>query len=170
MGTLIRTAVGAVTVYIRCAHKARTMPLSKFFFIKSKMSEKVLDIQGSCGDEGTPVVLYDQHGADNQLWYVDHVKGVIRSKLNDMCLEVNHDNRLQISELKDHPFNEQFTLSGDDRIQHTIFKDRVFDVVGANCDNEAEVCTWEWHGGDNQKWEFEHIEPTYFMIVSDMND
>lgn len=138
--------------------------------VRSKLSDKVLDIQGSSSDPDTPVVLWDEHGGDNQLWYVDHVKGVIRSKANDMCLEINENNRLVINDYKDISFNEHWTLSGDERIQHTHFKERVFDVCQNNEDNGAEVCTWESHGGDNQKWEFSHVAPTFFMIVSEMND
>lgn len=138
--------------------------------IRSKLSDKVLDIPGSTDEPGTEICLWDEHGGDNQLWYVDHVKGVIRSKCNDLCLEVNENNRLCIQEVKEHRFNELWTLGGDERIQHSHFKERVFDVCGGNCDNGAEVCTWEYHGGDNQKWEFSYVEPQYFMIVSDMND
>ena len=146
------------------------MAESKYFMIRSKLSNKVLDIPGSSSDPGTEICLWDEHGGDNQLWYVDHVKGVIRSKCNDMCLEVNENNRLCINDYKDIDFNEKWTLGGDDRIQHSHFKERVFDVVGSNEDNGAQVCTWEWHGGDNQKWEFSYVAPQYFMIVSDLND
>ena len=70
---------------------------------------------------------------------------------------ISEDNRLCIQEVKDNAFNEQWTLGGDDRIQHSHFKERVFDVVANNPDNGAEVCTWEWHGGDNQLWEFSYV-------------
>jgi len=146
------------------------MPQSKFFMVRSKLSDKVLDIPGSSDEPGTEICLWDEHGGDNQLWYVDHVKGVIRSKCNDLCLMVNENNRLCIQEVLEHRFNELWTLAANDTIQHTHFKERVFDVVGNNADNGAEVCTWEEHGGDNQKWEFSYVEPQYFMIVSEMNE
>jgi hypothetical protein len=146
------------------------MPEGKFFYIRSQLSDKVLDIRGSSSDPGTTVCLWDEHGGDNQLWYVDHVKGVIRSKLNDMVLEVNADNRLQINDYNEAVnFNQVFCL-GEERIQHRHFRDRVFDVCGSNEDNGAEVCTWEWHEGDNQKWQFDYQEPSYFFIVSQMNE
>jgi len=140
----------------------------KFFLIKSLMNGKCLDITESSSDPETPVVMYEPHGGDNQQWYVDHRKGVIRSKLNDMVLEISHDNRLVINDFVEGAFNQQFKL-GEDRIQHGHFRHRVFDVVGASDDDGAEVCTWEWHGGDNQRWEFEYMTGIYFMIMSDMN-
>jgi len=147
------------------------MPEGKFFYIRSQLSDKVLDIRGSSSDPGTEVCLWDEHGGDNQLWYVDHVKGVIRSKLHDMCLEIQmSNNRLIINDYDEvNPFNQVWCL-GEERIQHRHFRDRVFDVVGSNDDNGAEVCTWEWHEGDNQKWTFDYQEPQYFMITSNMND
>jgi len=147
------------------------MPEGKFFYMRSQLSDKVLDIRGSSSDPGTEVCLWDEHGGDNQLWYVDHIRGVIRSKLNDMVLEVEmQSNRLIINEYQElNPFNQVWCL-GEERVQHRHFRDRVFDVVASNDDNGAEVCTWAWHEGDNQKWTFDYQEPEYFMIVSALND
>jgi len=56
-----------------------------YFFIKSAMNGKVLDIEGGSKHSGAKVVMYDQkdvRSADNQLWFEDRY-GNIRSKLND---------------------------------------------------------------------------------------
>ena len=58
---------------------------SKYFFIKSAMHGKVLDIEGGNPQAGAKVVMFDQkdrHDADNQLWFEDRY-GNIRSKLNE---------------------------------------------------------------------------------------
>ena len=70
------------------------MAESKFFMVRSRLSGKVLDVPGSTSEGGTPICLWDEHGGDNQLFYVDHVKGVIRCKCNDMCLEVNGEYKI----------------------------------------------------------------------------
>jgi len=54
-----------------------------YFYIKSAMNGKVLDIEGGCKQSGTKVILYSQNKkpSDNQLWFEDRY-GNIRSKLN----------------------------------------------------------------------------------------
>ena len=70
------------------------------------------------------------------------------------CLSAS--NRLCMNDYNDAvPFNQVWCV-GEERIQHRHFRDRVFDVCGSNEDNGAEVCTWEWHEGDNQKWSFDY--------------
>ena len=61
---------------------------SPFFYIKSKMCDRVLDVCGANCSPGAEVIMYTQnHGQpDNQLWY-EHGDGGIRSKLNDYCLD-----------------------------------------------------------------------------------
>jgi len=60
----------------------------KYFFIKSAMHGKVLDIEGGNKQRGAKVVMYDQKAAsdaDNQLWFEDRY-GNIRSKLNERLI------------------------------------------------------------------------------------
>lgn len=65
---------------------------TRYFFIKSEMHGKVLDIAGASKELGAKVVMYDQKDAsdaDNQLWFEDRY-GNIRSKLNDrLILDAN---------------------------------------------------------------------------------
>ena len=59
-----------------------------YFFIKSAMNGKVLDIEGGSKHSGAKVVMYDQkdvRSADNQLWFEDRY-GNIRSKLNPQLI------------------------------------------------------------------------------------
>ena len=65
-------------------------PEAYFFFIRSKLSNKVLNVQGNSKDPGADVVLWTKKDEDNdnQIWYKDHVTGTIRCKANKMCLEL----------------------------------------------------------------------------------
>ena len=62
----------------------------RYFFIRSRLSSKVLDVKGMGTSPGTEVVMWTKKddNNDNQLWYEDHVTGTIRSKMNDMCMEL----------------------------------------------------------------------------------
>ena len=60
----------------------------RYFFIKSAMNGKVLDIEGSRKQKGAKVIMWpqkDKRDADNQLWFEDRY-GNIRSKLNDQLV------------------------------------------------------------------------------------
>lgn len=59
------------------------MSEGKFFRIRSRCSNLVLEIQDGVAAPGTPVVTARSHGGDNQLWYEDAVNKCIRSKLDD---------------------------------------------------------------------------------------
>jgi len=49
------------------------------------MNGKVMDIEGGKTQCGAKVIMWDQSGADNQLWFEDRY-GNIRSKLNDQLV------------------------------------------------------------------------------------
>ncbi|KAK2138554.1 hypothetical protein LSH36_2811g00002, partial [Paralvinella palmiformis] len=59
-----------------------------YFFIKSELHGKVLDVAGESKQPGTMVIMWPQKSspAANQLWYLDD-NGFIRSKLTDFCLQ-----------------------------------------------------------------------------------
>ena len=67
------------------------MPEGKYFFIRSKLNELVLDLENGSRDLGTRVVTWFQKPDENesQQWYEDHVTGTIRNKLTDLCLDIN---------------------------------------------------------------------------------
>lgn len=60
----------------------------QFYFIKSRLSGLVLDIESGGTNPGAKVIPWEKHGKDNQLWYDDPVTGTIRSKLTNFCLDV----------------------------------------------------------------------------------
>ena len=57
--------------------------LGRYFVIRSKLNDLVLDIKGADMEQGQRVQTYEFHGNDNQLWYEDPLRHVIRSKADD---------------------------------------------------------------------------------------
>jgi Ricin-type beta-trefoil lectin domain-like len=63
---------------------------SKYFYIFSRLSERVLDIYQRNAVDGNKVVLWDKDGGDHQVWFHDPLTLTIRSKLNPaLCLSIN---------------------------------------------------------------------------------
>ena len=62
--------------------------IHRYFFIKSELHGKVLDVAGESKQPGTMVIMWPQKSppASNQLWYLDD-NGFIRSKLTNFCLQ-----------------------------------------------------------------------------------
>jgi len=141
----------------------------KFFYIRSRCSGHVLDVQGSGEDPGTLVITYPKGDdlQDNQLWYEDFVTGTIRTKMNDFCLDVV-DGTLCVNPYNPEEENQKWMTAGE-RVQNGRSPLRVLDVKGSCCDEGTEVCAWDYHGGKNQRWYLEHIPVQYFYIRSQMH-
>lgn len=134
------------------------------------MNDLVLDVKGASHDPGTPVVTWFQkhEDNDNQLWYEDQLVGVIRSKLNKLCLDLNDDNELVLAEFESGRDNQQWLTAGD-RVQSRSDSNRVLDIKGEERSEGATVLAWAVHGGDNQKWTFEYTSAVFFYIRSEMH-
>ena len=67
------------------------MPEGKYFFIRSKLNDLVLDLENGSRDPDTRVVTWFQKPDENdsQLWFEDHMTGTIRNTLNDLCLDIS---------------------------------------------------------------------------------
>jgi len=59
------------------------MATGKFVAITSQLNDLVLDIRRAEIENDTEVITYNFHNHDNQLWYYDNIKHVIRSKANE---------------------------------------------------------------------------------------
>ena len=54
------------------------------------MNGLVLDVKGAEGSPGTEVITWEKgEEKENQLWYEDNHKRTIRTKLNDLCLDID---------------------------------------------------------------------------------
>lgn len=142
----------------------------KYFFIVSKSTGLVLDIQGGSANAGAQVFLWEKHGRDNQVWYEDPVTGTIRSKLNNLCLDINGSNHLYMNNYQPGDPNQQWRYNkGRNTFENRANPNKVLDVVGNKKDKGAEICSWDFHGRDNQQWKIEPQPTRYFYIKSALN-
>ena len=45
----------------------------------------------------------------------------------------------------------------EDRIVNAANQDQVIDIKGEKDKNGAKIVGYEWHGGQNQMWSFQHV-------------
>lgn len=64
-----------------------------YCLIKNKSSGLALDVSGANTREGAKIIVWPQHGNENQIWYSDPATGTIRSKMNDYCLDLEGLNK-----------------------------------------------------------------------------
>lgn len=140
-----------------------------FFIIRGRQSGLVLDVQGAGEDPGTAVVLWEETGLPNQLWYYDRVDGCIRSKQTGMCLDFDTENTLVVNEYTGE-HNQLFEYDdGCGCVKNSKDASKVVDVAGNETDPGSRVCIWEPTGEENQLFDVEYQPPQYFVIVSKMN-
>jgi hypothetical protein len=125
-----------------------------FYLIKSKMTRLVLDIEGG-GGAGKKVIPWDRHGKDNQLWYDDLATGTIRSKHQNLCLDIESD-QLVVKPYQQGDPNQQWVREGE-FIRNRVDHNKVIDILKENKEKGAHVSAYHFKGGDNQKWEFEMV-------------
>lgn len=67
-------------------------PLGKYFLIRSKLNDLVLELEEGKSLAGTRVVTWsergEKEGRDYQLWYRDDNTGTLRNKLNGYCIDL----------------------------------------------------------------------------------
>lgn len=129
-----------------------------WFFIKSRLSGMVLDIDGGNTDPGAKVIQWDQKdnpgSRDNQLWRYDWETNCIKTKLNDFCLDIDGDDIIL------NPFDgspSQIWVPSDDRITN-LETGKDLDLADCCRDAGGKICCWDYNGGDNQKWDFEFVD------------
>jgi len=142
----------------------------KYFVIISKHSGLALDIKGGQAHAGAEVCMWDKHGRDNQCWFQEPVTGTIRSKMNpDLCLDLNGNNRLYMNHYQPGDANQQWQFDKHrDVFENRSNRNRVLDIVGNSKDKGAEVCAWDHHGRDNQRWKLDYLPARYFFIKSEL--
>ena len=65
------------------------------------------------------------------------------------------DNTLQVNTLDPDRATQKW-ITHEDRVQNFKNPKLVFDIAGESTEEGARVCAWEWHGGDNQRWQFDY--------------
>jgi len=146
------------------AEKKKNMAKGKYFRIKSRSAGLYLDVKGASKAPGTPVILWSQHSGDNQVWYYCPTTKSIRGKPSRLPLDVS-GGRLHIGEYTGSPDQQWYYNKSEHVIQNIAQRGKVLDVVGSGTDPGTEVCSWDMHGRDNQKWELEQAEPIAFFHI-----
>lgn len=142
----------------------------KYFVILNKPTGLVLDIKGGSHSPGTPVLMWNRHGGDNQVWYEEPVTGTIRSKLNNLCLDINGSNKLIVNNYQPGDSNQQWHYNKKRKtIENRANPNKVLDIAGENKSAGGEVCMWDHHGRDNQQWKIDPLPVKYFFIKSKLN-
>ena len=57
-----------------------SMDVGKYFIIRSKLNDLVLDMADGSTATNTAITTAQETGADSQLWYLDIINGTIRNK------------------------------------------------------------------------------------------
>lgn len=135
----------------------------KFFAIQSKLNDLVLDIQGGEACPGAPVITWEYNGQENQLWWQDYVCGVIRTKCDEnLVLEVQNE-QLIVNSYQPDEYNQKWRVTGE-TVSHVENDSLVFDIADLNEEPEANICSYEYNGQDNQHWNFLYQNPANFYI------
>jgi hypothetical protein len=144
------------------------MSEGKFFYIRSKLNNLVLEVSDALDNPGQPVVTAKAMGGDHQLWYDDQFNRCIRTKLNDdLVLEMKGDN-LVVNNFEPDEDQQRWKIKKD-IICHYDDEENVLDVANANEDAGAPICSYNDNGGNNQRWSIEHVPPKDCYIVSKMH-
>jgi len=138
----------------------------KFFFIRSELNDLVLDIKN--GD--VLVTTWEWHEGDNQIWFADEMRGVIRSKLDEnFVLHIDGEGTLTVAEFHPDEYHQQWRVAGN-VIRHRENDNWVLDIANNEEDEGARVCAWDYNEGDNQHWSINYLPPKRFYIRSLMHD
>jgi hypothetical protein len=118
----------------------------------------VLDIEGASRNPGAHVITWNRKPSDNdnQQWYDDPSTGTIRSKLTDMCLDVE-GGVLVMKPFQYGDPNQQWERSGN-HIRNRQMANKVLDISGNKREPGAKLCSWDHHGGENQKFDFDFVD------------
>jgi len=113
------------------------------------------------------VVLWNKNNGDNQIWYHHPLTKTIRSKLSDMCLDLNGD-RLCVGHYQPNKVEQQWAFNASSNSVDNLARyGKVLDVVGEGTAPGTEICSWDRHGGPNQQFDLESAgSPRYFHIRS----
>jgi hypothetical protein len=128
-------------------------------------SGRCLDVLGASSEPGTPLVIYDCHGGENQRFVFPPpgTSGEIRVMIGGAarCVDAWAGAGADGTPLVAWPChggeNQRWTRTAGG-VLHGI-GGKCIDVQGARADNLAPVWLWTCHGGTNQRWE---RDPTWF--------
>jgi hypothetical protein len=142
----------------------------KYFLIVNEPTGLVLDVKDASQYAGTAVIMWKRLGNDNQVWFQDPLTGTICNKHNNLYLDIDGSNRLVVNHYQPGEINQQWRYSKHRQtIENRVNANKVLDIADGAKEQGAHVCQWDYHGGDNQKWNIEPMPVKYFFIRSALN-
>lgn len=129
---------------------------ARAFYIVSALNNKVMDVSGADPNPGSKVVMWERHDTpnDNQLWYEDR-NGIIRNKMADLVLDASRGD-FEMDNF-DPGQSKQWWLFDGDKICNRYNNNECIDIIGASDDSGANLCAYDFHGGDNQRWNRDYL-------------
>ena len=124
-------------------------------------SQKCLDASGWSVDDGTPLIQWDCHGGDNQLWSVEATAvGAFRivSRHSGKCLDVNAwstDDGTSVIQWQCYGGeNQQWRLEAATEGYRLLARHsgKCLDVSGMSKEDGASIIQSQCHGGASQTW------------------
>lgn len=141
-------------------------PGGGYFYIKSRLHGKVLDVKGGASAPGTHVIVWDQKrggGCANQLWRLTP-EGFIQSKASGLVLDIEGGaaagRKLCIWPQKgpSESANQRWRFDPSTEALISYSGSLVIDIDGGNKSSGAHAIAWNAkgrHENTNQRWVFE---------------
>lgn len=137
------------------------------YFIRSKMHDYVLDVEGGKTQPGTKVILYPKKNppAKNQLWTLEDAgDGYVHivSALTGMVLDIQSGSRqagalvIKWHRKQGRPAdtaNQRWQIKGDMII--SAMHGMVLDIQGASRNPSTPLIVWHNKSSENQQWAFD---------------
>jgi len=146
------------------------------YTITAVHSGKFLDVDGVSQANGARVHQWDENNGPNQQWYIEYVDGRVthlRAIHSKKALDVAgggsaNGNPLQQWDFTEDNENQRFRIlrAGAYRYAHepthefrirSLANGKFADVAGASQDNGAQLQSWEWLSGPNQKFRLQPV-------------
>jgi len=123
-----------------------------WFCIKNEASGRVLDISEST--HGENLIIYDQHGGDNQLWRLNE-NGQLESKTGLVAdITENGGSGTNVIGWPSNDQPHQQWYFANDCCYSQSDNNLVLDIFEGGTDNDTPVIVYPYHGGPNQVWRF----------------
>lgn len=150
-------------------------PVGRHFRLVSRINGFVLGLGSAAHGAGpsaidAPVITCEKNELEDdvQVWFEDKVTGTIQLRVNGLCLHIGDDNILRVRPVETGNSGQQWSFK-DGLIQNANDPDRVLDISGSKTEPGASVCSWSVHGGSNQLWDQEFVNPKFFYLKSELS-
>jgi len=123
-----------------------------YFYIRSLLSPRVLDVKAGEKSAGTKVITWKQtcYMQSNLLWFTDK-NGTIRSKLNNFSLDVADGSCIVMMPADASRASQQWRFEDSYIVNHSR-PGEVLDICANKAQDGAEILSYKKHGGKNQQW------------------